>query len=293
MNNFLKKLSFLPMVVCIILLLLPLSDVYAAPKMNKTSVSVNIGKTTQLKVKGSSKTFKWSSANKKIATVDSKGKVTGVSAGSTYIYAKSGNTKLKCLVKVKFNQKDAKKNISIKYASCDKYTIAFVTNKNKYPVSISADMVFYNKNKKILDASSDDNYCLGSKKTCVLTFLHPYDDNKSQYIKPAKYKMTYNLSSSFYTDYSSKISCKSSLGINSAIVQVKNKGSKDLDTVHLTCVFYNKKGKVIGVESHYADCNDAKSSDVVSFSYPYDSDYEKIIPASCKIYVNHAYQYWD
>lgn len=291
MNKILKKLSIIPLVVCIILLLLPSSDVSAAPKLNKNSVSVNMGKTVQLKVKGSSKKFKWSSANKKIATVNSKGKVTGVSEGSTYIYAKNGKTKLKCLVKVKFNKKEAKKNISIKYASCDNHTVAIITNKNKYPVSLSASMVFYDKEKNMLDTSSDSNYCIGSKRTCVLTFLHPYDDNG--YIKPAKHKMSYTVESSLYTDYSSKITCKSNLGLDSVITKVKNTSKKDLDTIFLTCLMYDDNGKLIEVEEHYVDCNDAKSTAYCSFNYPHDSDYETIIPASFKVYVNHAYQYWD
>lgn len=291
MNKILKKLSILPLVVCIILLLIPSSDVSAAPRLNKNSVSVNMGKTVQLKVKGSSKKFKWSSANKKIATVNSKGKVTGVSEGTTYIYAKNGKTKLKCLVKVKFNKKEAKKNISIKYASCDDYTVAIVTNKNKYPVSLSATMVFYDKEKNMLDTSSDSNYCIGSKKTCVLKFLHPYDDNG--YIKPAKHKMSYTIKSSNYIDYSSKITCKSNLGIDSIVTKVKNTGKKDLDTIHLTCLMYDKKGNLIGVEYHYADCEDAKSTAYCSFDYPYNSNYDTIIPASYKVYVDHAYQYGD
>ena len=80
----------------------PLSTVNAASKMklNKKSATIKVGKSIQLKVKGTKKKVKWSSSNKKVATVSVKGKVTGKKKGSAKITAKIGKKKLTCNIKV-------------------------------------------------------------------------------------------------------------------------------------------------------------------------------------------------
>lgn len=73
-----------------------------SPKLSKTSITVKKGKTYQLKMRNTKQKYKWSSKNKSIATVTSKGKVTGKKTGTTYIYAKSASGKtFKCKVTVK------------------------------------------------------------------------------------------------------------------------------------------------------------------------------------------------
>lgn len=73
-----------------------------SPKLSKTSITVKKGKTYQLKMQNTKQKYKWSSKNKSIATVTSKGKVTGKKTGTTYIYAKSASGKIfKCKVTVK------------------------------------------------------------------------------------------------------------------------------------------------------------------------------------------------
>ncbi len=69
-------------------------------KLSKKSVTVTKGKTITLKLKGTKKKPKWSSSNKKVATVTKKGKVTGKKAGNAKITAKLGKKKYTCKVKV-------------------------------------------------------------------------------------------------------------------------------------------------------------------------------------------------
>ena len=54
----------------------------AAVKINKKSAVLIKGQKIVLKVTGTDKKVKWSSTNKKVATVNSKGKITARSAGS-------------------------------------------------------------------------------------------------------------------------------------------------------------------------------------------------------------------
>lgn len=69
--------------------------------LNKTSVTLKVGKTCKLKVKGTTKKVKWASKNKSIATVTKSGKVKAKRVGKTTITAKVSGKTLKCKVTVK------------------------------------------------------------------------------------------------------------------------------------------------------------------------------------------------
>ena len=70
------------------------------PKLSKTSAAMYPGQSTKLKVKNTSAKIKWSSSNKKIAKVSSKGTVKAVKLGKCTITAKVKGKKLKCKVAV-------------------------------------------------------------------------------------------------------------------------------------------------------------------------------------------------
>jgi len=73
----------------------------ATVKLNKTKASVNAGDTIALKLSGTSKSPKWSTSNKKIATVNSKGTVKAIKEGNVSITATLNGKKYVCNVTVK------------------------------------------------------------------------------------------------------------------------------------------------------------------------------------------------
>ena len=83
----------------------------ATVKLNATKKTIVIGSTYQLKVKNTKKTVKWSTSNKKVATVSSSGKVTAKKAGTATITAKVGKKKLTCVIKVVTQQEAYRSSI--------------------------------------------------------------------------------------------------------------------------------------------------------------------------------------
>ena len=73
----------------------------ASPKLNKTKLTLKVGKKYKLKLKNYKKKVKWSSSKKKVASVSKKGVVTAKKAGTATIKAKAGKKTYKCKVTVK------------------------------------------------------------------------------------------------------------------------------------------------------------------------------------------------
>lgn len=75
----------------------------AKPKiaLNKKKVTLTVGKSVKLKLKGTGKKAKWSSSNENVAMVSSSGKVMALKAGKTKITAKIKKKKYFCNVTVK------------------------------------------------------------------------------------------------------------------------------------------------------------------------------------------------
>ena len=98
----LKKLCAIVMVI-IMAFSVTTENVFAAKKvkLNKVKATIYVGKTVQLKVNNNKKKVKWSSSNKKVATVSKRGKVTGKKAGKATITAQIGKKKYKCKIIVK------------------------------------------------------------------------------------------------------------------------------------------------------------------------------------------------
>ena len=97
----------------VIIFVMALSIVMAVPvtshakvSLNKTKVTLTVGKTVTLKVKGTKAKVKWSSSKKSVASVSKKGKVKARKPGKAYITAKVGAKKYRCRVIVKAKKQE-------------------------------------------------------------------------------------------------------------------------------------------------------------------------------------------
>lgn len=98
-----KRLCSMVVILILIMTIIPANCVFAkkALKLNKSKVTMSVGDSVKLKVKNTKRSIKWKSSNKKVASVNKKGKVVAKKAGKTTITAKVKKKKLKCSVIVK------------------------------------------------------------------------------------------------------------------------------------------------------------------------------------------------
>ena len=77
-----------------------------AISMNHSDVELKAGETLQLSLQGTSQTPEWNSNNRRVASVDEKGLVTAIGAGSTTIYAKIAGKLFSCSIRVYIPEED-------------------------------------------------------------------------------------------------------------------------------------------------------------------------------------------
>lgn len=100
MKRFRKSIVLLLAVFTICLM--PVTAWAKTPSLNKTKVTLSAGETCRLKTKNlKAGKVLWSSSNKAVASVSSKGKVKAKKNGTAVISAKAGATVLTCTVKVR------------------------------------------------------------------------------------------------------------------------------------------------------------------------------------------------
>lgn len=107
MKRMRKWITVVMAMVLAFTLMIPVAPVQAAKKiqLNKSKVELSVGEKVSLKLKNAtSADVKWSTSNKSIATVTSKGKVTAKKAGSVTITAKYDAKKYTCKVTVKSSE---------------------------------------------------------------------------------------------------------------------------------------------------------------------------------------------
>lgn len=139
--------------------ILPATQVNAAtkPKLSKTKITMTVGQSKKLKVKGISKKrakrIKWKSSSKKVVTVTKTGKIKARKTGKATITAKVGKKKLKCKVTVK---KRSKKSTKKKESNSSSKKMWLSKTSVTLQAGSGVDLVLHNA-KNVVKWSSSNN----------------------------------------------------------------------------------------------------------------------------------------
>lgn len=107
--------------------------------LNRKKATIGVGTTIQLKINRAAPAIKWSSSNKKVATVNKYGKVTAKRNGKATIAAKIGKKKLTCRITVKSVPKISKKSVFLQLDHT--ITVKITGTKSKVRWSVSGNSV--------------------------------------------------------------------------------------------------------------------------------------------------------
>lgn len=237
------------------------------------------------------KTVKWSVSNKNIATVNSSGKITGKSIGQTVLTAVCDGKKRTCTVSVvqDFNEADAKKNLRYSSYKTDRGIVVVIKNNYKYPVDVDVTSLFYNSEKILIGKGTDLIYHLESGKEYAVFCRGPLDSSYDE-VDYSSYEVVLDVSETDEIGYSDEISMEGNFGVDNVMVTVSNTGVST-DYTMVAIVFY-KNGAVVGYDYTYADVDESGQTDYIEFDFPYDKNYDDIIPDSFKLYkLSYAYNW--
>lgn len=241
-----KKLIYLMLAVFIVSVSCPNvipfvnshTKVEAAVKLSKKTAVILKGKTVTLKVKGTKKKAKWSTSNKSVATVNSKGKVSGKKAGIATITANIGGKKYSCKVTIE------SPSISIKKASV--YVGSTVTLK----MNGTTQKIKWKSSKKSVATVNSKGVVAGKKKgTATITatvFGKKYTCKVTVNNKPKKPVKKFN-SSDAYKNIERKI-----YTVGGEVVCLLKSNYDFPTSITADCYFYDKNGNP--VETSYAYC---------------------------------------
>lgn len=291
-----KILTVITILLLIVCMVVPVS---AAGKINKKKVTLKVGQTLQLKVTGTKGKVKWKSSKKSVATVSSKGRVKAKKKGSATITAKVGKKKYTCKVTVKkpatnnnggFSgntnanaNTSGKKNVVTYHAESTPYgAVAILENHYDHTVDLTVEFVYY-LNGSMIGTSKGYNYAFAPHSKCALQGWN-HDKTWDSF----KINLKIEKASNVITN-NSGIRYSSNFGDNNVMVEVKNVGRKNYST-QIGVVFY-QNGRIVGYNYNYAHVENPGSTAYLQFNFPYDRNYDDIIPDRYEVYVNNSYTY--
>nr|DAZ53833.1 MAG TPA: intimin [Caudoviricetes sp.] len=293
-----KILTVITILLLIVCMAVPVS---AAGKINKKKATLKVGQTLQLKVTGTKGKVKWKSSKKSVATVSSKGRVKAKKKGSATITAKVGKKKYTCKVTVKKPATNSnggfsgntnantnantsgKKNVVTYHAESTPYgAVAILENHYDYTVDLTVEFVYY-LNGSMIGTSKGYNYAFAPHSKCALQGWN-HDKTWDSF----KINLKIEKASNTITN-NSGIRYSSNFGDNNVMVEVKNVGRKNYST-QIGVVFY-QNGRIVGYNYNYAHVENPGSTAYLQFNFPYDRDYNDIIPDRYEVYVNNSYTY--
>lgn len=200
------------------------AQITSAVKLNTTKKTLVKGQTYTLKVTGTSSTVKWSTSNKKIASVSSKGKVTAIAKGTATITAKVSGKKYTC-------------KVSVETPKINKTSIT-LTESNTYGLKISGttQKVSWTSSSASV-ASVSQKGVVTARKKGTATITAKLTSGKKYSCKVTVKSATVSLNNITATNYNIT-------GNKGVVSVVTNKNSVPVDLT-VTVLYYDKFGNLI------------------------------------------------
>ncbi len=241
------------------------------PSFKRSYVSIGLDEQIDLVINYLPQKYKdteihWETANNKIATVDSDGKVTGNSVGITKVMASFGKYTIIGKIDVnpsKRNIKDAVNGLNIQYGEVQNQIICVLTNNSKLDMTFGYDLAFYDSNNNLVSISGitgiRDGFFIGDSK--ILYFEKPqkgysyyklrFNDvwgvynylnqkDKVDIMATEPYEFIHN-----YTDFSSGQAISNSEKLNLVDLNINNRSQSRV--ILDACIVYYKNNVIVNI----------------------------------------------
>ena len=248
------------------------------PKISSSKITLSVGETSKLKVNGTDQKITWKSSNKKIATIDKNGKVTGKKAGSVKITATVLKKKYICNVTIKnkksFSEKEALKMVSIKQTVQEDCISFRLKNNYYYAIDPYVKVLFYNSDGQVIDYDVDSCHCMNVGDEMILLVWIPEDLNGNP-IKYSYFKCKWEIADASYNKGEKELIYNSYYGNDNIIVEIKNNSKYEVSS-GITVIMYTN-GKINPWSSGHDIFLYPGETIYEKFSLPYDNEFDIMI----------------
>lgn len=165
-----KKLTALMLTLCLVVsgIFMNAPDSQAAIRLNKKTSTLRVGKTTQLRIRGTKENVIWRSTKKTVADVSSTGLVTAKKLGTAKIWARVSGKKYYCKITVTGSATDTKSGGKLNPLSAyDEHTISYYDDGKKIGT-------FKIRLKKFMSGESAADYILQNEDNPVPSNTQEY-----------------------------------------------------------------------------------------------------------------------
>jgi hypothetical protein len=284
-----KKVLAIIVVLALCLSLFPSSAFAATLRLSNTSLTLNEGGSYRLSVNTTS-SIKWSTSNKNVATVSSKGTVKAVKEGNATITAVVSKKKLTCKVRVKdvLTGKEAAENITYETHELQDQLIIILQNKNKVNIQAEIQVLYYDNNDSVISTESGYIWTFESGKKAVEYARYPLDDNYNP-MEFSRYEIKIKADVEYVSQDKiiDQISLQSNKGSRYLVVTATNEGDEDISSIDISVLYYIG-GKIVSHSWGYFSDIPSGENDSTEILEPYDENYDKLPYDDYEIFINEA-----
>ena len=239
---------------------IPSTNASAKVAISKSKQTLYVGQSLKLSVKGTKFSVKWSTSNKKVATV-SKGNVVAKKAGTSKITAKVGKKSYVCKVTVK--------NLSLTKTNL----VLYEGNSKTIKLTGAYKTVKWSTSNKSIATVSKGKIVAKKAGSAVIKAKH----NGKTYSCKVTVKSSFNPSTG-----ASKISYKSYKLTDGVFLIAKNNYSYSM-SVTARITYFDSAGNIIFTTTDDNYCFEPNSTSTFHFCNPYDTDYNDVPYSKYKI----------
>lgn len=165
-----------------------------------------------------------------------------------------------------FSSADARKYIKRKVIRCNGKIFIRLISKYRYTTDVTATIKFYNGSRLV-----DYDYgTVQNLQTNHTAYIELYKTDQ----KYTKTKISFKFEEqnfTYVTPMADSIVLEADkIGNSHIMLQVKNGTTLNCDIIHISVLFYNKKGKIVDIKNITMECN-AKSTAVEKCTFPYST----------------------
>lgn len=260
------------------------------PKISYSTLKIYQGDAVPLYIDGTNCDYTWVSSDNNVINAEDSYDLKALNPGTCTLTTTVLGKHFSCAVTVlePFVTSDAMAKFEKTEQRVNQKILVQLKNNYMYDISLSLTCKFYNNGTYV--GSSESHAYVKSGANSAAIIEGPYSNKTYKDLAYTDYKITYSIDDTLdiVELCNDNISYSSKYGKESVLIMDQTSCPKDCSAVFVV-IFY-KDNKIIDVKEN-TSFFEKKKSDILTFDFPYDKNYDTITPDSYEVILQSAYHY--